>query len=348
MTSFAASEMLIGEHFWVENQPFLHSIGYQLRPRYDPNWIPSWIQDPKRDSFFCEDDLVPPKSEVLDAIRIKDGKKVVMKRVKTKSKELEMIRFLSSEPMRADSRNHTIPVLDIINLPHDPKVSLLVMMYGRRIDYPPFHCRTEFFDALQQLLEGLEFMHAHNLVHGDIATQNIIMDESRVVPKGSHFCDSRTHYGHTPFFSWKNRCSVSPVDYYYIDFELTMHYPVGSQSAEAVGYYGSWRKPIPELSASVPYNPFKVDICRLGLTVLEIIKPYPALGIFVALGNAMCDPDPSRRPSAGEALAELRELRAGVKRELLHRPIWQIRATSFDRFCRRVFGGYWLDFRSAS
>ncbi|KAJ7186575.1 hypothetical protein C8R46DRAFT_852002, partial [Mycena filopes] len=30
------------EWFWVDNQPFLLAHGYQLRPRYQPGWVPSW------------------------------------------------------------------------------------------------------------------------------------------------------------------------------------------------------------------------------------------------------------------------------------------------------------------
>lgn len=28
--------------FWVDYQPFLLSRGYKLRPRYQPDWVPSW------------------------------------------------------------------------------------------------------------------------------------------------------------------------------------------------------------------------------------------------------------------------------------------------------------------
>ncbi|KAJ7172965.1 hypothetical protein C8R43DRAFT_874124 [Mycena crocata] len=346
MASSAASELRSGEVFWVENQPFLLSVGYKLRPRYDPSWIPSWILDPKKNQSFCEDNLAPLRSVVMDAVCIRDGKKVVLKRVKTKSKELKMAQLLSSNTMRQDPRNRTIPIIDIITLPHEPKISLLVMMYGRRINYPPFHCRKEVFDAVRQLLQGMEFMHEHNIVHGDVATQNIIMDESRVVPNGSHFCKSRTHHGHSSLFSWRNRCSVSPVDYYYIDFELTTHYPIGNDHAEALGNYGSWRKPIPELSASVPYNPFKVDICRLGLTIRDIIKPYPALEIMMPLTDNMCHSDPSLRPSAREVLSQLGALEADVEPKLMRQPIWQIQATSFHKLCRRLLGAYWMDYES--
>ncbi|KAJ7172959.1 kinase-like domain-containing protein [Mycena crocata] len=334
------------EQFWVDNQPFLLSRGYRLRPRYDPNWIPSWKRDTRKAREYCEDDLEPFKDNVLDAVRIDDGKKVVLKRVATDSQELAMIQLLTSEKMRADGRNRTIPLLDIICLPHQPGISLLVMMYGRQFNYPPFHCRGEFFDALRQLLQGMEFMHEHQIVHGDVASQNIMMDETRVVPKGSHFIRDRTHRGHSRLFSWKNRCSVSPVDYHYIDLGLTFCFPAGVDDARMRGYCGSWRKEIPELSDTVPYNPFKVDICRLGLTVLEVIKPYPALEIFVPLGQTMCDPDPSRRPTATTALHELDKLLAGIKPAVLREAIWQTQSSSFDRFTRRVIGAYWLDYRS--
>ena len=32
-----------GEAFWRENYQFLLDHGYQLRPRYSPDWVPSWI-----------------------------------------------------------------------------------------------------------------------------------------------------------------------------------------------------------------------------------------------------------------------------------------------------------------
>ncbi|KAJ7054436.1 hypothetical protein C8F01DRAFT_490286 [Mycena amicta] len=352
--SFSTNERCQDELFWVENQPYLLSVGYKLRPRYHPDWKPSWILDPKKSQLDCEDDLDQLKSTVLDAIRIKDGKKVVLKRVETTSLELQMLQFLASENMRKDPRNRTVPLLDTICLPHDPGTVLMVMVHGRRFNYPPFHCRGEFFHALFQLLQGMEFMHEHNIVHGqvtvldllcrsqscrDTAIQNIVMDETRVVPKGSHFMADRTHSGHSYLFSWKNRCSVSPVDYYYIDFGLTFHFPAGVKDATMVGYYGSWRKPIPELSATVPYNPFQVDVCRLGLTILEVIEPYPALADFIPLGKLMCDPDPTRRPTPTEALIKLNELKASIKPARLREAI--------DRFTRRVFGAYWADFRLA-
>jgi len=45
-----------GEAFWRENYQFLLDHGYQLRPRYSPNWVPSWIGTNK-DPWNCEDGI---------------------------------------------------------------------------------------------------------------------------------------------------------------------------------------------------------------------------------------------------------------------------------------------------
>jgi hypothetical protein len=37
-----ASEPMTGDRFWARYQPFLRHRGYELRPRYQPDWQPSW------------------------------------------------------------------------------------------------------------------------------------------------------------------------------------------------------------------------------------------------------------------------------------------------------------------
>ena len=53
-----------------------------------------------------------------------------------------------------------------------------------------------------------------------------------------------------------------PVRYYYIDFDLSMRFAEGEPHL-AIGDVGREDK-VPELSADVPYDPFKVDIFALG------------------------------------------------------------------------------------
>ena len=49
--------LLPGEIFWKERYFFLEGRGYTLRPRYHPDWKPSWIGT-DRHPMFCEDSIV--------------------------------------------------------------------------------------------------------------------------------------------------------------------------------------------------------------------------------------------------------------------------------------------------
>jgi len=98
-----------------------------------------------------------------------------------------------------------------------------------------------------------------------------MMDESRVVPRGSHFNRNFSHDGVNSNLIWRHRCTVAPVQYFYIDFGLSGWYPHGLESAAAVGVRGQIED-IPEFSNQSPYNPFKLDICQLGRTILEVIN----------------------------------------------------------------------------
>ncbi|KAG6808910.1 hypothetical protein H0H92_002387, partial [Tricholoma furcatifolium] len=78
-------DLLISEIFWVEHQPYLLSRGYQLRPRYRPEWIPSWKDHPTpfRTLSKFEDSLTIRNRKTLDAVRIRDGARVLLKRIDT-------------------------------------------------------------------------------------------------------------------------------------------------------------------------------------------------------------------------------------------------------------------------
>ncbi|KAJ6488791.1 hypothetical protein C8R45DRAFT_901672 [Mycena sanguinolenta] len=271
----------LSEQFWARSYEFLLARGYQLRPRYHPEWIPSW--GPRRHPIGneCDDFLTSYNTNALDGLCIKDNQKVVLKLVK--EKELKIFRRLDalrSDALRSDARNHTIPLLDVIPFP-GTEWTFVVMPYCRRFNSPPFHCRNEFVDAMSQYIEGLQFMHEHNVVHFDIAPQNMVVEESRLIPKGSHWCSPNSHSGFPgSFFSWKNRCSLRPaIQHYYIDFGLSKRFPGGKESARIAATLRTFPM-IPELSLTIPYNPFYVDVFQLGLAMSRIIdlraRPYPS------------------------------------------------------------------------
>ncbi|KAJ7079498.1 kinase-like domain-containing protein [Mycena crocata] len=327
------------EEWWVKNQPFILSQGFKLRPRYDPNWIPSWsIKEHPKEEY--EDGLKSYISTpALDATRVSNGEKVVLKRVSTGGgdSELRIATLLSSESLRSDRRNHTVPIPEVIEMPHEDW-SLLVMPYCRRFDDPPFHCPAEFIEAMQQFLEGLQFMHDQNICHFDIAPKNLMMDETRVVPQGSHFIRPRTHTGFRRLFRSNNRCAVGPIHYYYIDFDLSLHFPDGQATATALGALRTFDA-IPELSETEPYNPFKVDIYQLGLVMEKLIETYAPLKRFAPVAAAMMTPNPQDRPSPSESLVQLNRIAAQMAPRALSAPMWK-KNHLFDHVTRRLVGGY--------
>ncbi|KAK7014216.1 kinase domain-containing protein [Favolaschia claudopus] len=326
------------EKFWVDMQPFLLSQGYLLRPRYQPNWIPTRVAKPSFFPQIYEDERAIFYDQVMDAARASDGRKVILKHIESDGNEMDIIKFLDSPPARKDPRNRTIPVLDIIPIP-ETSWSFLVMPYCREFNTPPFHCRNEFVAAMDQFLNGLQFMHDHNIAHFDIAPQNMMMDESRVVPRGSHFARPRTHTGFSDhMFYWNDRCAVSPVDCYFIDFGLSWYCPEGKDAL----VYGTLRtfRTIPELSDDVPYNPFPVDIFQLGLTIHKLIDTYPDLEDFRPVAVSMTVTNPKDRPSANDALAHFRQIAATMEPSKLSEQIWEKDLGRWKKLSRLMFGGW--------
>jgi hypothetical protein len=50
--------LTLGERWWRDLSPVLLAAGYQLRPRYQPDWRPSW-QGTDRVWDDCEDRVIP-------------------------------------------------------------------------------------------------------------------------------------------------------------------------------------------------------------------------------------------------------------------------------------------------
>lgn len=84
---------------------------------------------------------------------MRDGAKVVLKRVQTHTEELPISLFLSSPTMRTDPQNHSISVLQVILIPGDDTTVFIVMPMLQRLQIPPFCCCKEVYDAFATFLE---------------------------------------------------------------------------------------------------------------------------------------------------------------------------------------------------
>ncbi len=159
------------EEFWVIHQPFLLSQGYRLPDRYDPNWIPSWRGKKKANAFQSPDSSCLQVSilqelggytaycpmqrwRVLDAFRVSDGVRVMLKVVEI-NQDIPILEYLGSPALRADKRNHTVPILDKVLVPGEENRVWIVMPYLLRFHafVHPFHYVSEIVECIGQFLE---------------------------------------------------------------------------------------------------------------------------------------------------------------------------------------------------
>ena len=75
---------------------------------------------------------------LIDARQVENDVKVTIKRVLMWTEEIPIACYLSSETLLLHLRNCTVPILDVIPLPDDDELVLLVMPYLWTFDDPPF------------------------------------------------------------------------------------------------------------------------------------------------------------------------------------------------------------------
>lgn len=308
-----AARLEARELAWRDRQQFLAARGYMLRPRYHPGWVPSWSASLDINPFRCEDFIALPFfPHIIDATRISDGRLVCIKRVARQGQELELTRYFSSPELRADPRNHSIPILDSFDDDVDERLSYIVMPFYRPMTDPPFDLVNDIVEFADQVLEGLAFIHAHDVAHRDVAETNILMDADVLYPHGFHPAATdklpdaiRNAWPYTRF------SAPSSVRYYFADFGLSVRIPPEAPRL-VTGYIGADRD-APELSDDVPYDPFKVDIYVLGNVFRHhISEKYFRVEFLGPLIAAMTHKDPQARPTAQAALHQWRQIRRRV------------------------------------
>ncbi|KAJ7744207.1 kinase-like domain-containing protein [Mycena metata] len=303
--------LVYDEPGWMRCQPFLEERGYILRPRYRPGWVPEMLT-PGKLPQECEDAIFS-KGPVLDATRISDGAQVVLKIVRTGSMEVHISELLARHP---GAKKHAVTVLEIIPVPDDIKWSFLVMP----------RMPTE------QTVQGLVFLHSQNIAHRDICPNNIVVDASPMIPSGFHFVKENTSDGVHPLRvfnpddpntpSIKTRTEAGPLNYYLIDFGLSTWYPTFETRALVTGYFGQRAKRIPELSRTIPYDAFKVDMRLVGeMLRKDFLHRYSGLDFVIPLTRRLLRDSPARRPDAAKALAQFQRLMGQMSDEQLNQPI---------------------------
>ncbi|KAF8238639.1 hypothetical protein L208DRAFT_1387335 [Tricholoma matsutake] len=184
---------------------------------------------------LCPDPGLP--DNLFRGCRISDDKKVVVKAVHLLSQEYNVIRLLSTPPLRYEPMNRTIPVLDFVEVMDDDIVFIVMEEWSSQFitDSPPC-CLQVFLRALRQCIEHVVFMHKHNIAHLDISLRNIVTD----------------YKGH----------------YAYIDYETSRRFN-GIQPL-IFGYRGT--EVPPECERCEYIDPYKVDVWALAILMLRACK----------------------------------------------------------------------------
>jgi hypothetical protein len=125
----------------------------------------------------------------------------------------------------------------------------------------------------------------------------MVVDASRIIPGGFHFVRVDTSDGVERFVKYregkspssesvmKTRTEAGPMNYYYIDFGLSVSYSSFETRGLVTGECGRRAKYIPEISATIPYDPFKVDVRSVGEMIRKDFLMVNALSALKSFGG---------------------------------------------------------------
>lgn len=97
----------------------------------------------------------------------------------------------------------------------------------------------------------------------DCSVDNLMMDADELFPNGFHPLMQHQLPDFSDFARQLPRRKAR-VRYLYVDYGISSYFsPKGTEARDVVGLDGRDRD-VPELSADVPYDPFKVDVFLIG------------------------------------------------------------------------------------
>ncbi|KAG2126000.1 uncharacterized protein EDB93DRAFT_1189164 [Suillus bovinus] len=287
------------EIWWCQQYQWLKGKGYLLRPRYAPDWVPSW-EALQCHPFTCEDGNISRYSHIIDATRMSDGSYISLKVVNRLDHPYEVVigQYFMTEHLVSDPKNHCVPFLDVLSVPNEDDKQILVMPLLLDFTKPRFDTVGEVVECLGQIFEGLLFMHTNHVAHRDCMSRNIMMDAKDLYPEPYHPVQphmKRDFSGYAKHFTRTQR----PPKYYLIDFGLSRRYDATEENPLEYPIFGG-DKTVPEFqkNPNVPMNPFPTDIYYLGNVIREqFFYARSGLEFLKPLVDDMVQDDPSGRPT---------------------------------------------------
>ncbi|KZV97279.1 kinase-like protein [Exidia glandulosa HHB12029] len=363
---FAASKRDHGpqeeERPWIARYNYLKSKGYKLDDRYAPDWEPSWATEDvdayvnfrylgasERQWYLEHEDAfvdVEARDTVKDAVRLSDGLQVIIKFAEAGSPELEILRYLSAEDVASDPRNPAQRLVDAFSVAEDdplygPCAMFIVLPLARDWRLPPFVVASEVIAFMRQLLEGLCFLHEHNIAHRDIRADNIMMDPTTLFPHGMHPKNNIVLASEWLFPEPQQACDRADADmrYFLIDYGSSIQFPScdARENVPAVGcelYAPEMAKADSSGVDSTRYcDPFKGDVFALGMFTRKYFrKVLPELEVLWA---GMLEKDPARRFSADDSLRLFTGVTSQFSRRVHLRRVPNVRLADFGEHWTR-------------
>ncbi|KAJ7593381.1 kinase-like domain-containing protein [Mycena floridula] len=307
-------DLLTSEIFWREHYAWLASQGYTLRSRYDPDWIPSWTGT-NGWWFAYEDGQTPSWNTAMDATRESDGAIVMLKKVRSSRfpREVAITSMFSAVPIRDDSANHCVPVLDVLAIP-ETRDLILVMPYLFDTRQPCLETVGEAVEFLWQVLEGLEFMHNQHVAHRTVRLNHILMDAAHLYDEPFHPvvpAYTRDLSNDSP----RRTRTENPVRYYFIDFGLSRQYsPKDLHPKEYPPWDGA--RTVPEYWTGCPADPFAADVYCMGQLIndhfLQGPKAQKGFKFMEPLVAIMMNEEPSKRPRMQDVTLRFKAITHGL------------------------------------
>lgn len=285
--------------------------------------------------MFFEDShgLMHPKT--IDAVRRQDNREVFIKRVEKGSTEIDINLYLSRPELRDDPSNHAAPLLDLII--GNGEYDFIVMPVLRFFYDPPFVFVDEVLDFIQQSLEGLVFLHRAGVAHRDCSNLNLMFDATAMYPEGFHpYVHFVKRSGFGLVDDHLNRADVPSIRYYFTDFGISTHFKHSSQKHLVTGRRCQ-DQTVPELSDTVPYDPFKTDVYILGnVYKRRLIDVYSNLSFLIPLTYEMTKSGPRSRASAEKSLYYFRILVQRQRQMSLRWMLLESENTRYERVSRHL------------
>jgi len=277
-------ELVTRESWWQEHYNGIKESGYELR---------------------LSNRRAPALPNVMDAIRLRDGSSVLIKRVLPEAGQHEL-------ELTQNRSNPCVPLLDVIVFPNTSH-KLIVMPFLRPFDDYPFQTYEEFVSFFMQICECLRFMHERNIAHRACTAKCIMRGPSATGLRGSDTTQNNQ----------VQNIRERPSDHYYlIDFGLSHQYSSRNASDLPPRGHAIYDGSIPEHRNEGSCNPFRTDIYRLGKLVREnFMQKYNGFRFMQELINAMTAENPEVRPTIEAVVERFTLIRNSLSRSALRSPI---------------------------